>query len=164
MLEVIWAVSPAAFFVFIGSPFFSLLYSTDETVDPYTTFKVVGHEWYWSYEYSDYVSHGLEVTVYIKSVWRISDAVPTCFLGLQRLVTTNQPWGACLRRLLSSYLAACSIKPLAAICVSSKSWSVGPFPPHHLAFLSARHSGSWASRRDSSPNQKDITCEIRRRF
>ena len=28
------------------------MYSMDEMIDPIT--KVVGHQWYWSYEYSDY--------------------------------------------------------------------------------------------------------------
>ena len=28
----------------------------DEVIDPAMTLKVVGHQWYWSYEYSDYES------------------------------------------------------------------------------------------------------------
>ena len=32
------------------------LYSVDEIVDPAVTIKAVGHQWYWSYEYSDYVN------------------------------------------------------------------------------------------------------------
>ena len=35
-------------------PSFALLYAADELVDPAMTIKVVGHQWYWSYEYSDY--------------------------------------------------------------------------------------------------------------
>lgn len=60
MLEIIWTISPAALLMFIGLPSFSLLYSMDETVDPSITLKVVGHQWYWSYEYSDYVSQSVE--------------------------------------------------------------------------------------------------------
>lgn len=37
-------------------PSFALLYSIDEIVDPALTLKCVGHQWYWSYEYSDFVS------------------------------------------------------------------------------------------------------------
>lgn len=33
---------------------FALLYAVDEIIDPALTLKVVGHQWYWSYEYSDY--------------------------------------------------------------------------------------------------------------
>ena len=35
-------------------PSFALLYSIDEVVDPAVTLKAIGHQWYWSYEYSDY--------------------------------------------------------------------------------------------------------------
>ena len=28
----------------------------DEIVDPAITLKVIGHQWYWSYEYSDYIT------------------------------------------------------------------------------------------------------------
>ena len=38
------------------SPSFALLYSLDELLDPQITLKIVGHQWYWSYEYSDYLT------------------------------------------------------------------------------------------------------------
>lgn len=38
----------------IAVPSFALLYSIDEIVDPAITLKVIGHQWYWSYEYNDY--------------------------------------------------------------------------------------------------------------
>jgi len=38
----------------IAIPSFTLLYSLDELIDPTITLKVIGHQWYWSYEYSDY--------------------------------------------------------------------------------------------------------------
>jgi cytochrome c oxidase subunit 2 len=40
----------------IAIPSFGLLYSLDELIDPTVTLKVVGHQWYWSYEYSDYAT------------------------------------------------------------------------------------------------------------
>jgi len=33
---------------------FTLLYSLDEIVAPSLTIKVIGRQWYWSYEYGDY--------------------------------------------------------------------------------------------------------------
>jgi cytochrome c oxidase subunit 2 len=38
----------------IAVPSFALLYSMDEITDPAVTLKVIGHQWYWTYEYSDY--------------------------------------------------------------------------------------------------------------
>jgi cytochrome c oxidase subunit 2 len=53
-LEIVWTVVPAIVLMVIAVPSFALLYSMDEMLDPAITLKVVGHQWYWSYEYSDY--------------------------------------------------------------------------------------------------------------
>jgi F-type H+-transporting ATPase subunit c len=43
--------------MFLAIPYFALLYSMDEVVvDPAVTIKAIGHQWYWTYEYSDYNS------------------------------------------------------------------------------------------------------------
>ena len=52
-LEIIWTCTPALILITIAIPSFSLLYSMDEVIDPIITLKVIGHQWYWSYEYSD---------------------------------------------------------------------------------------------------------------
>jgi cytochrome c oxidase subunit 2 len=54
VIEVVWTVVPAFVLMMIAVPSFALLYSMDEVIDPAITLKVVGHQWYWSYEYSDY--------------------------------------------------------------------------------------------------------------
>lgn len=55
LLEIIWTILPAIMLLFIAIPSFTLLYALDEIIiDPDVTIKVVGHQWYWSYEYSDY--------------------------------------------------------------------------------------------------------------
>jgi cytochrome c oxidase subunit 2 len=56
-IEVIWTIVPALILLIIAVPSFSLLYSMDEMLDPLVTLKVIGHQWYWSYEYSDYNAH-----------------------------------------------------------------------------------------------------------
>ena len=53
-LEIIWTSVPAIILLFLATPSFSLLYSMDEISDPTITLKVIGHQWYWSYEFSDY--------------------------------------------------------------------------------------------------------------
>jgi cytochrome c oxidase subunit II len=53
-IEVAWTVAPSLILLVIALPSFGLLYSMDEITDPRVTFKAVGHQWYWSYEYSDY--------------------------------------------------------------------------------------------------------------
>lgn len=54
-LEVAWTVLPAMILMVIAVPSFALLYSLDEVIDPFFTLKVTGAQWYWHYEYSDWV-------------------------------------------------------------------------------------------------------------
>nr|YP_010323033.1 cytochrome c oxidase subunit II [Nidalia simpsoni]UKP87903.1 cytochrome c oxidase subunit 2 [Nidalia simpsoni] len=53
-IEIVWTIIPAIILVFIAFPSLKLLYLMDEVVEPGVTVKVIGHQWYWSYEYSDY--------------------------------------------------------------------------------------------------------------
>lgn len=51
VLETFWTVAPAILLINIAIPSFCLLYSLDDF--DYITFniKIIGHQWYWSYEY-----------------------------------------------------------------------------------------------------------------
>jgi len=55
-LEIIWTLIPSIILVFIAVPSFALLYSMDEVIRPSLTLKVIGYQWYWAYQYSDYNS------------------------------------------------------------------------------------------------------------
>jgi cytochrome c oxidase subunit 2 len=52
-LEIVWTLLPVFVLVAIAIPSFALLYAIDELVEPTLTIKAIGHQWYWSYEYSD---------------------------------------------------------------------------------------------------------------
>ena len=60
LIELIWTITPALILIGIAFPSFRLLYLLDEVISPTITIKVVGHQWYWSYEYSDYVNESGE--------------------------------------------------------------------------------------------------------
>jgi len=60
-LEVYWTILPALILLFIAVPSFILLYSLDDVVNPTISVKVVGHQWYWSYEFGDSFSKDGEV-------------------------------------------------------------------------------------------------------
>ncbi len=51
-LEIFWTVIPAIILIFLAIPSLRLLYLTDELINPKITVKVMGHQWYWSYEYN----------------------------------------------------------------------------------------------------------------
>jgi cytochrome c oxidase subunit 2 len=54
LIEVLWTVLPVMILVVIAVPSFKLLYFMDRTSTPEMTLKVVGHQWYWSYQYQDH--------------------------------------------------------------------------------------------------------------
>nr|QZP41216.1 cytochrome c oxidase subunit 2 [Geoscapheus dilatatus]QZP41229.1 cytochrome c oxidase subunit 2 [Geoscapheus dilatatus]QZP41242.1 cytochrome c oxidase subunit 2 [Geoscapheus dilatatus] len=56
LIEVAWTIAPAIILIFIAIPSLRLLYLMDEINNPSITLKTIGHQWYWSYEYSDFLS------------------------------------------------------------------------------------------------------------
>lgn len=56
LLEKIWTYIPTIILLVIAAPSFSLLYSIDAMAEPKITVKVIGHQWYWSYETTDMLS------------------------------------------------------------------------------------------------------------
>lgn len=53
-LEIIWTILPAVFLVFIAFPSLRLLYLIEESECCDITIKLLGRQWYWSYEYRDF--------------------------------------------------------------------------------------------------------------
>ena len=54
VLEFIWTIVPALILVCIAYPSFTLLYTIDSCVDPIYTVTIIGNQWFWTYEYSDF--------------------------------------------------------------------------------------------------------------
>nr|YP_009488355.1 cytochrome c oxidase subunit II [Metasalis populi]AWD31614.1 cytochrome c oxidase subunit II [Metasalis populi] len=63
-IELIWTIMPAITLIFIALPSLRILYLMDEINTPMLTIKSIGHQWYWSYEYSDFKN--LEFDSYMK--------------------------------------------------------------------------------------------------
>lgn len=53
-LERIWTLLPGIFLLLIAFPSVRLLYLIEEFEMSELRIKVIGHQWYWSYEYSDF--------------------------------------------------------------------------------------------------------------
>lgn len=54
IFEVVWTVLPGIILVLLAIPSLKLLYSLDFLIfeyEPIITVKIIGHQWYWSYEY-----------------------------------------------------------------------------------------------------------------
>nr|YP_001974568.1 cytochrome c oxidase subunit II [Rhagophthalmus ohbai]BAF52861.1 cytochrome c oxidase subunit II [Rhagophthalmus ohbai] len=54
MIELIWTITPTIILIFIALPSLQLLYLLDEMNLPSISIKTMGHQWYWSYEFSDF--------------------------------------------------------------------------------------------------------------
>nr|UPL65857.1 cytochrome c oxidase subunit II [Onymocoris hackeri] len=63
-IELIWTALPAITLIFIALPSLRILYLMDEVNKPLMTIKTVGHQWYWSYEYTDFKN--IEFDSYMK--------------------------------------------------------------------------------------------------
>jgi heme/copper-type cytochrome/quinol oxidase subunit 2 len=55
LIELIWTITPAIVLILIAFPSFKLLYLMDEVSDPSMSILAEGHQWYWSYQYPDFL-------------------------------------------------------------------------------------------------------------
>jgi len=83
--------------VFLALPSLRLLYLLDEVNDPGLSIKAVGHQWYWSYEYSDFLD--LEFDSYMV---RSSDLVRGDYRLLEVDHRTVVPAGVDVRVLVTA--------------------------------------------------------------
>jgi len=90
-LEIVWTSVPALILIFLATPSFTLLYSMDELVEPVINFKIIGHQWYWGYELSDYTTcingnNNIKYNCYMM----VLDGLPENKKGYFRLLETNR--------------------------------------------------------------------------
>ena len=60
LIELIWTITPALILILIAFPSFKLLYLMDEVNDPSMSILAEGHQWYWSYQYPDFIDSSEE--------------------------------------------------------------------------------------------------------
>ncbi len=82
-LEVTWTILPICILILIAIPSFALLYLFEEDIEPELTVKAIGHQWYWTYEYSDFSNGELKFDSYIL-------AEDDLFLGGLRLLEVDR--------------------------------------------------------------------------
>nr|YP_010400414.1 cytochrome c oxidase subunit II [Cotesia flavipes]UQS76143.1 cytochrome c oxidase subunit 2 [Cotesia flavipes] len=54
LIEIIWTIIPMFILIFMALPSLNILYMLEEMINPFMTVKILGHQWYWSYEFSDF--------------------------------------------------------------------------------------------------------------
>ena len=55
-LEFIWTLFPSIVLLLLAIPSFGLLFSVEKVSAPELTVKVIGHQWYWEYQYMDFIN------------------------------------------------------------------------------------------------------------
>nr|YP_009917461.1 cytochrome c oxidase subunit II [Erythrogenys gravivox dedekensi]QLM00778.1 cytochrome c oxidase subunit II [Erythrogenys gravivox dedekensi] len=53
-IELVWTILPAVVLITLALPSLRILYMMDEVNEPDLTLKAIGHQWYWTYEYTDF--------------------------------------------------------------------------------------------------------------
>lgn len=107
VLEWVWTCVPALILIFLLYPSLLLLYCYDRPyiTKPYLTFKAIGHQWYWSYEYSDFVTSLAELGEHIKFDSYMIHQDELAF-GEFRLLEVDRrvilPIGICIRLITTS--------------------------------------------------------------
>lgn len=96
-MELIWTIFPIFILFFIAIPSLKILYITEEPLTNKLTLKRIGHQWYWSYEYSDF--HNINFDSFIipttqltSNEFRLLDVDNRCVLPYNypiRLLTTS---------------------------------------------------------------------------
>jgi len=96
-LETVWTIVPAIILIFIAFPSLQILYLMDEIKTPFLTIKAVGHQWYWSYEYTDYKK--IEYDSYMLPLEDLKNGQPRLLEVDNRLIL---PYQKPIRILISS--------------------------------------------------------------
>ena len=64
-LEILWTFLPGLILILIAIPSLRLLYLSEETEKFPLTIKAIGHQWFWSYEYTSF--YNLDFDSYMRS-------------------------------------------------------------------------------------------------
>lgn len=96
-IELIWTIIPIFILIFIAIPSIKILYLTDEINSSNLTIKSVGHQWYWSYEYTNFFnlnfdSYIIPTNDLLFNEFRLLDVDTRCILPYNypiRIITTS---------------------------------------------------------------------------
>lgn len=87
-LEIGWTVLPAILLLFMAVPSFCLLYSLDELTKSTMTLKIIGHQWFWSYEYLETTCDSNDSVSFDSYIVDVANNLETRF-GMFRLLETD---------------------------------------------------------------------------
>lgn len=105
-IEIFWTVFPVLILLCIAFPSLALLYGLEESTNYNMTVKVSGHQWYWNYEYTDFIqsdtkSKGFTFDSYLLPLAALdNEKMPFRLLEVDKRVCI--PVNMCVRFLITS--------------------------------------------------------------
>nr|QCX29673.1 cytochrome c oxidase subunit II [Blattisocius keegani] len=95
LAETMWTITPMFMLIIIAIPSLRLLYLLEEIFWPDITMKIIGHQWYWSYELSNF-------EIIFDSFMNASHSQFNNWLHLDTDNSINLPLNSSLRLLVTS--------------------------------------------------------------
>jgi cytochrome c oxidase subunit 2 len=135
LLEFFWTVLPMFVLLMIAFPSLYLLYLTEDTVLRGSIIKVVGHQWYWEYQYNNVLSNDTVKSAEFNSYIVTDSSSPLIFRNLDvdnRMIIPSS---------VSSLVIVTSADVLHSWTVPSLGVKVDAVPGR-LNYLTLRPSGS----------------------
>lgn len=135
LLEFFWTVLPMFVLLMIAFPSLYLLYLTEDTVLRGSIIKVVGHQWYWEYQYNNVLSNDTVKSAEFNSYIVTDSSSPIIFRNLDvdnRMIIPSS---------VSSLVIVTSADVLHSWTVPSLGVKVDAVPGR-LNYLTLRPSGS----------------------
>ena len=83
LLEVLWTGIPVLILVGIVFPSMQLLYASDKAEDAEMTLKIIGNQWYWTYEYPDHGNFSFDAILVARTAEEEAET------GAKRLMETD---------------------------------------------------------------------------
>nr|ATN42488.1 cytochrome c oxidase subunit 2 [Calophya schini] len=93
MIELVWTLIPTIILSFLAMPSLQLLYLMDELYNPSLTIKIMGHQWYWTYEYNDFKTIQFDSYMVPNSTFRlleVDNTTPMPLFCQIRLITSSE--------------------------------------------------------------------------
>lgn len=98
ILEFNWTIIPCFILAMIAVPSFYVLYSNEEILNPGLTVKIIGHQWYWTLDYSDLfpywynlVENSLDIDDFVIDSYMEPAEDASLTKGSLRLLETEEP-------------------------------------------------------------------------
>lgn len=85
-LEIIWTSLPVFILLFLAVPSIQVLFIIEEVISPLLTIKIIGNQWFWTYEYSDLVNVKFDSIINKSKIFRLLEVDKTLILPISTQV------------------------------------------------------------------------------